>query len=129
MIIRVKEFAPGMEIARRLEKNNILTNYQALPDDETFLDSSGIRMGVQEMTRFGMTEGDFEKLAGLIADVVIRGKNMKDEVMKDRRRFLEMRYCLPAGDAVPLAARIFSSVFPVPGFGNLWIKNLERISG
>lgn len=129
VIIRVKKFAPGMEIARRLEKNNILTNYQALPDDETFLDSSGIRMGVQEMTRFGMTESDFEELAGLIADVVIRGKNMKDQVTKYRRGFLEMRYCLPAEDAVPLAARIFSSVFPTPGFGNLWIKNLGRISG
>ncbi len=54
-----------MAIARRLEENNILTNYQALPDDETFLVSSGIRMGVQEMTRFGMKEKDFDALAGL----------------------------------------------------------------
>ena len=64
-----------MAIARRLEENNILTNYQALPDDETFLVSSGIRMGVQEMTRFGMTEKDFDVLAGYLADVVIRNKN------------------------------------------------------
>ena len=63
---------PGQEIARRLERNNIVTNYQALPDDETFLDSSGIRLGVQEMTRFGMMEKDFDALAGYMADVVIR---------------------------------------------------------
>ena len=68
------------EIARRLEENNIVANYQALPDDETFLESSGIRMGVQEMTRFGMKEKDFDELAGYIADVVIRNKTVKDAV-------------------------------------------------
>lgn len=54
VLIRVKPFGPGQVIARRLEENNIVTNYQALPDDATFLEPSGIRMGVQEMTRFGI---------------------------------------------------------------------------
>jgi len=112
VIIRVKPFGNGMAIARRLEENNILTNYQALPDDETFLVSSGIRMGVQEMTRFGMKEKDFDVLAGYIADSVIRNQPVKDEVRKYREGFLEMRYCLPVKDAVPAAAKIFASVFP-----------------
>jgi len=50
VVIRIKAHGDGQEIARRLEENNIVTNYQALPDDETFLKASGIRMGVQEMT-------------------------------------------------------------------------------
>jgi glycine/serine hydroxymethyltransferase len=100
-----------MAIARRLEENNILTNYQALPDDETFLVSSGIRMGVQEMTRFGMKEKDFDVLAGYIADAVIRNKPVKDEVRKYREGFLEMLYCLPVKDALPAAARVFASIF------------------
>jgi len=111
VLIRVKPFGNGMAIARRLEENNILTNYQALPDDETFLVSSGIRMGVQEMTRFGMMEKDFDGLAGYIADAVIRNRPVKDEVRKTREGFLEMRYCLPVQDALPAAAKVFASIF------------------
>jgi glycine/serine hydroxymethyltransferase len=115
VLIRVKAFGPGQAIARRLEENNILTNYQALPDDETFLDSSGIRLGVQEMTRFGMEAADLDVLAGLMADCVARGRAVKDEVKAFRRKFLEMRYCLPEREAAALAARVLRSLFPQPG--------------
>ena len=127
VLIRVKPFGPGMAIARRLEDNNIVTNYQALPDDETFLDSSGIRMGVQEMTRFGMTAPDFDVLAGYIADCVIRGMTVRDEVRAFRRKFLEMHYCLPASEAVPLAARVFASAVPDPDFAAKFAENLRRL--
>ncbi len=116
VLIRVRSSGPGQEVARMLENNNIVANYQALPDDETFLDSSGIRLGVQEMTRFGMVERDFETLAGYVADVVIRGRPVKDEVRRFRGGFLEMKFCLPTSEAVPLAARLLESVFPRPGF-------------
>ena len=127
VLIRVKAFGSGMAIARRLEENNIVVNYQALPDDETFLESSGIRMGVQEMTRFGMKEKHFDELAGYLADVVIRNKNVKDAVKKYRQNFLEMGYCLPAEDAIPLAARIISTVFPYPDFAARFAENLEKL--
>jgi glycine/serine hydroxymethyltransferase len=116
VLIRVRSYGPAQEIAKRLERNNIVTNYQALPDDETFLDSSGIRLGVQEMTRFGMVERDFDALAGYMADVVIRGQTVRDEVLRLRQGYLEMKFCLPPKEAVPLAARILRSVFPRPGF-------------
>ena len=83
VLVRVKAHGPGMAIARRLEENNIVVNYQALPDDETFLDSSGLRIGVQEMTRFGMKEKDFGELAGYFADIVIReqaGQGRRGEI-------------------------------------------------
>jgi len=127
VLIRVKSFGAGQAIARRLEDNNIVTNYQALPDDETFLESSGVRTGVQEMTRFGMKEKDFDRLAGYLADAVIRNKNVKDEVRKYRQDFLEMRYCLPAKEAVPLAARIIRSAFPHPDFAGRFIENLLKL--
>ena len=127
VIIRVKEFGPGMEIARRLETNNILTNYQALPDDATFLESSGIRLGVQEMTRFGMVEKDFETLAGLMADVIIRNKAVRDEAARVRSGFLTMGFALPPAEALPLAARIVASVIPDPGYAALFVENLRRI--
>jgi glycine/serine hydroxymethyltransferase len=115
VLIRVRSYGPAQEMARRLENNNIVTNYQALPDDETFLDSSGLRLGVQEMTRFGMVEKDFDVLAAYIADVVIRNQTVQDDVRKLRQGYLEMKFCLPAKEAVPLAARILKSVFPRPG--------------
>ena len=108
VVIRVSKFGRGQELARRLEDNNIITNYQALPDDKSFLDASGIRMGVQEMTRFGMKETDFEMFSEFIADVIIRNKFVKEEVAEKRKDFLEMKYCLPKEKAVPLAARVLS---------------------
>jgi hypothetical protein len=118
-----------MTIARRLEENNIVTNYQALPDDATFLESSGIRMGVQEMTRFGMKEKDFDVLAGYLAEVVIGNQNVKEEVKSFRRNFLDMKYCLPAEKAIPLAARIWASIFPGRDFNGRFIDSLEKHSG
>ncbi|MDH7493931.1 MAG: hypothetical protein QHH44_08580 [Candidatus Saccharicenans sp.] len=126
VLIRVKKFGNGQEIARRLENNNLLTNYQALPDDTTFLEPSGIRMGVQEMTRFGMKEKDFEILAGLIAEVIIRNKPVKEEVSRYRQNFLEMKYCLPEKQALELAGRLLLSLLPAPGLGEALAENLVR---
>jgi glycine/serine hydroxymethyltransferase len=129
VILRVKAFGPGMDIARRLEINNVLTNYQALPDDATFLESSGIRLGVQEMTRFGMKEKDFDTLAGLMADIIIRDKPAQDEVARYRKNFLTMGFSLPPSEALPLAARILSSVIPDPGYAALFAENLRLAAG
>lgn len=126
VLIRVRAYGPAQEIARRLEENNIVTNYQALPDDETFLDASGIRTGVQEMTRFGMVEKDFDALAGYIADVVIGNKKVKEEVRKLRRNFLEMKFCLPLKDSLPAAVKILTSIFPRPGFIEHLVEELTK---
>lgn len=128
VLMRVKEYGKGQEIARRLEENNIVTNYQALPDDETFLEPSGIRMGVQEMTRFGMEEGDFDGLSVYIADVVLRDQKVKEEVRKFRQNFLEMKFCLSLHEALPLASKIINSIFPYPDFVDMFIENLEKHS-
>jgi glycine/serine hydroxymethyltransferase len=127
VLIRVSSFGNGLEMARRLEENNIIANYQALPDDETFLEPSGIRLGVQEMTRFGMKEADFQQLADYIAAVVKEGKMVKDEVKKYRENFLEMKYCLREEEAIPLAARILGSIGHRHDFVDLFIENLRKL--
>jgi glycine/serine hydroxymethyltransferase len=126
VLIRVNAYGNGMNIARRLEDNNLVANYQALPDDETFLEPSGIRMGVQEMTRFGMREDDFNGLAEFIKDVVVKDQNVKDDVKAYRQRFLEMKYCLSPDQAVPLAAKILASLSPNPNFVETFLKSLEQ---
>jgi len=111
VVIRVKKFGDGKEMAVRLEKNNIIVNFQALPDDETFYHPSGIRMGVQEMTRFGMKENDFETLAGLIAGVVIDNRDLAGEVARFRSQFSKMRYTFSIDETKDLLASAFRSVF------------------
>jgi len=125
VLMRTRRYGNGMDIARRLEDNNIIVNYQALPDDETFLEPSGIRMGVQEMTRFGMEGKDFDVLAGYISEVVIHNKNVKEEVKKFRENFLNMKYCLEPEKAVPMAAHMIDSLFPYPGFADSLSENLK----
>ena len=86
-------YAKGPEIARKLEDNNLIVNYQAAPVEEGFTASGSLRMGVQEMTRFGMGAEDFQELAQLFKDVLIENKPVKDAVIAFRSRFLEMKYC------------------------------------
>jgi glycine/serine hydroxymethyltransferase len=109
VILRVG-YAKGIEVADRLEENNIIVNYQALPDDEAFSASSGLRMGVQEMTRFGMKEEDFGELAEYIAEVIHREKNVAQQVSNFRQRFTKMQYCLPEEQAKPLTDELIESL-------------------
>ena len=88
----------GPEAAERLEQNNIIVNYQATPDEEGFTASGALRMGVSEMTRFGFGEKEFETLASLIADCVLRGKAVGEEAARLRSGFLEPRYCFTDRD-------------------------------
>jgi glycine/serine hydroxymethyltransferase len=126
VVIRVKPYGGGQEIARRLEESNIITNYQALPDDQTFLESSGIRMGVQEMTRFGMAEKDFDRLAEFIAEVIVKNKKPKEEVKRFRQNFLQMKYCLPMKQALPIASRIIRSIVHDPDFSDKFMEKMEK---
>jgi aminomethyltransferase len=86
-------YAKGPEIARRLEANNIICNYQAGPFDESFSASGMLRMGVSEMTRFGMGTQGFEELAELMRDAIVEEKTVKPEVVALRQGYLEMKYC------------------------------------
>ncbi len=103
-------YAKGPEIAKRLEENNIVLNYQAAPDEEGFTASGSLRTGVQEMTRFGMGAGDFQQLAQLMADVILRGKNVKEDIRAFRQRFLEMRYCFGGDQFEDLVQQLHSLV-------------------
>jgi aminomethyltransferase len=91
-------YARAPEIARRLEQNHIILNYQAAPDEESFSAAGSLRTGVQEMTRFGMLAADFADLAQLMADVILKNKNVKKDVVDFRNRFLEMQYCFSGAE-------------------------------
>lgn len=127
VVIRVSRFGDGKEIATRLENNNIVTNYQALPDDETFYHPSGIRMGVSEMTRFGMKESDFDHLAALIADIVIHNKDKADDVAAYRQNFHRMHYCLGREETLAIAPQIMESIFPDVDYFRGFAEGLKNL--
>jgi aminomethyltransferase len=89
-------YARGAEAARSLERNNIIVNFQATPQEEGFTAAGALRLGVAEMTRFGMSEADFRPLAHLIRQVVIEGKEVREEAVRLRGRFLELGFCFSA---------------------------------
>jgi len=89
--VNVAAYGGGVAVAQRLEANDIIVNYNLLPLDTEPRNPSGLRLGVQEMTRYGMREGDIQRLAGLLADA-IKGKVVKDAVQALRASFSTLQY-------------------------------------
>jgi glycine hydroxymethyltransferase len=89
--VNVAQWGGGVEVAKQLEANDIILNYNMLPGDADPRNPSGLRIGVPEMTRFGMDERAMGDLAQLLHDG-IRGKNVKVQVNAFRARYVEMKY-------------------------------------
>jgi glycine hydroxymethyltransferase len=89
--VNVAGWGGGVEVAKRLEESDIILNYNMLPGDSDPRNPSGLRIGVSEMTRFGMDEQAMGELAQLLHEAV-RGKNVKEQVNALRGRFTEMKY-------------------------------------
>ena len=93
VVVRVG-YARGPEIARRLEANNIICNYQTAPEEEGFTAAGALRLGVSEMTRFGMDEQGFQKVASLMAAVLRDEKaSVVQEVKKLREQYSVLQFC------------------------------------
>ena len=90
-VVVVVGYAQGCVVANELEESNIIVNFQAIPSDESFTSSSGLRMGVAEMTRFGMKEIDFVEFAAIFNEAVC-GKNVRNEVAHFRERFQTLNF-------------------------------------
>ena len=105
VIVRVG-YGRGPEVAERLEASNIICNYQACPDEESFTAAGGLRMGVAEMTRFGMGPDDFADLAGLIRDVIVDDTDVAAAAGKLREKFLDMKFCFSWDEGGDLLERL-----------------------
>lgn len=103
-------YAQGAKVAKKMEENNIIVNYQATPSEEGFTASGALRLGVSEMTRFGMKQADLEELATYMADLIKTGSNIKEEIKSFRSRFQEMHYCFQEKDFPDVAASFIASL-------------------
>jgi aminomethyltransferase len=99
-------YARGPEIARRLEDNNIICNYQATPEDEGFTAAGALRFGVAEMTRFGMGEKEFRLLAELIQEIISKGSDVREQVRKLRKPFCELQFCFRGDDYADILEKL-----------------------
>ncbi|MEC7504698.1 MAG: serine hydroxymethyltransferase, partial [Candidatus Thermoplasmatota archaeon] len=80
----------------QLERAGIITNMNMLPGDTKALSPSGLRLGVQELTRVGFTPDDMEEVARCYARVLLHEEDpakvrLDVHALKDQHQ--TVRYC------------------------------------
>ncbi len=90
----VDAFGESGPLVRKLEACHILVNAAGAPEG---LGRHGLRIGVQEATRYGMTEADAPEIAGCILDVLSDRDpdGARDRATALARRFDRIRFTLP----------------------------------
>ena len=97
VVVNVKKQGGGSAVAKKLEEANIILNKNIIPDDKSNPENpEGIRIGVQEMTRFGMKEKEMAVIAEFIKRIILDGGDIeiiKEKVIEFRKNFQEVKYC------------------------------------
>lgn len=97
VVINVKKQGGGDKVAKKLEEANIILNKNIIPGDKLDVNNpSGLRIGVQEMTRYGMKEKEMKIIGKFMKEIVLDKKDikkMKKEVVNFRKNFQEIKYC------------------------------------
>jgi len=92
--VNVSNIGGGERVSKTLEMNDIVLNMNMLPHEplRNHDHPDGVRIGVQEMTRFGMKQDEMERIAELMKECVIDNKQVKDAVVKFRRDYQDVKY-------------------------------------
>ncbi len=99
VVVDVSELKGGKVVAEKLEKSNIIVNKIALPwdkDKDATHNPSGIRIGLQELTRWGMKEKEMSEIAIFFKRTLLDEENLenvKKDVIEFRKDFQEIKYC------------------------------------
>ncbi|MHA1794263.1 MAG: serine hydroxymethyltransferase [Promethearchaeota archaeon] len=98
--VNVKGLGGGKSLAKNLEDGNIIANKNLLAIDNVnnVDDPSGLRFGVQEVTRKGMKENEMGVIAGLIRDALLKKEKkdiIKEKVQNLLEEFKETKFCFP----------------------------------
>ena len=102
--VDVSEFGGGDPVAKMFERINIILNKNLLPWDDLSKteNPSGIRIGVQEVTRLGMKEGEMEALAEIMWNAV-NGKRSEEELRREvvelKKEFTTIKYAFEESEA------------------------------
>ena len=92
--LNVKNFRGGERVSKNLEINDIIVNMNMLPHEplKAHDHPDGIRIGVQEMTRFGMGVMEMERIAELMKACIIDKKSVRNEVNRFRSEYQLVKY-------------------------------------
>ncbi|MBT4059321.1 MAG: serine hydroxymethyltransferase [Euryarchaeota archaeon] len=94
----------GAKAAQMLEDAGIITNMNMLPGDTKAMTPSGLRLGVQELTRVGMGVDQMQDVASLYARVLLKGEEpslVKADVRALKSEHQTVHYCFEPGPAYP----------------------------
>ena len=86
----------GAKAADLLEQAGIITNMNMLPGDTKAMSPSGLRLGVQELTRVGMGTDEMQDVARFYARVLLQNEDpstVKNDVRDFKSNYQVIRYC------------------------------------
>ncbi|MBE3132095.1 MAG: aminotransferase class I/II-fold pyridoxal phosphate-dependent enzyme [Acidobacteria bacterium] len=93
--IRADRYGGGTRAARRLEEANILAGGIGLPGPPVAADYNGLRLGTQEITRWGMLPDDMAQIARLLCRVLVDHEGteqVRRDVLSFRERFQQLHF-------------------------------------
>jgi glycine hydroxymethyltransferase len=89
------QFGGGTTASRHLEKANLLTSGIGLPLPSVAGDYNAIRLGTQEITRWGLRPGDMLTVADFITRILVKGEppeQVKPEIIAFRQQFQTLHF-------------------------------------
>lgn len=95
--LRAAEYGGGTTASRRLEGANILLSGIGLPLPQVAGDYNGLRIGTQEITRWGMQPDDMAKIAEFLCRVLIKGESpetVRSSVIAFRQHFQSLHFIM-----------------------------------
>ncbi len=100
--IDVRDFGGGDAVAKRLEQAYIITNKNMLPWDNSPDKPSGLRLGVQELTRIGMKESEMIEIASIMKRLLMDEEpvnTVKQDAIALKKDFQDVKYSFDGGAA------------------------------
>lgn len=108
VVFETRELGDSAELAVNLEKANIVLNKNLLPG-ETVKNSQhpgGMRVGVQEMTRFGMGKSEMKDIAGFMKRILVKKEDpmaVAKDVIEFRKGYQNISYCFDDKEVIEWA--------------------------
>ncbi len=93
--LRAYDYGGGNTAAKALEPANILLSSIGLPGPEIPGEANGIRIGTQEVTRWGMNPTDMPCVAELAARILVKGESpdtVRQDVIAFRSNFQNLHF-------------------------------------
>ena len=98
--VNMEGFGGGKKASADLCDQDIVCNMNLLPGEpgKAAMNPKGVRLGVQEMTRFGMGPDEMDHVGELMHAALASDRDVRPQVAALRERFPDVRYGFAAGD-------------------------------